>query len=95
MIASHKDDRAAQSNTHPTQQLPPRSLIVQSTSDETVRVQRAVALLKSGFYVIKYSSNQLRPNHRVVYLSEDELALKWKEPLSSFERSKSANKVGE
>ena len=47
-------------------------MIWQDSSSELDKIQKAVALLKSGFYMIKYSSNQLNPNHRVVYLSESE-----------------------
>lgn len=41
--------------------------------DELSKIYRAIGLLKSGFCVIKYSSKQLRPNQRVIYLSENEL----------------------
>lgn len=59
------------------------------------KINRAIALLKSGFYMIKYSANQFKPNHKVIYLAENELILKWKEPLKPFEKPKQAKQPKE
>ncbi|CAK71322.1 unnamed protein product (macronuclear) [Paramecium tetraurelia] len=51
--------------------------------NQQTKLQHALLQLKQGFSMIKYSEGQRKPNIKIIYLTENEQYIKWKERITT------------
>ncbi|CAK72413.1 unnamed protein product (macronuclear) [Paramecium tetraurelia] len=54
--------------------------------NQQTKLQHALLQLKQGFCMIKYSEGQRKPNIKIIYLTENEQYIKWKDELQPFDQ---------
>ncbi|CAD8054158.1 unnamed protein product [Paramecium primaurelia] len=60
--------------------------------NQQTKLQHALLQLKQGFSMIKYSEGQRKPNIKIIYLTENEQYIKWKEELQPFDQKNTSEK---
>ncbi|CAD8051374.1 unnamed protein product [Paramecium sonneborni] len=60
--------------------------------NQQTKLQHALLQLKQGFCMIKYSEGQRKPNIKIIYLTENEQYIKWKDELQPFDQKNTSEK---